>query len=39
MCWETIHMKYEILFAIFEKLTNLKMLSAANYRWRRMCKL
>ena len=31
---QTILMKYHALFVIFEKQRNLKLLSAANYRWR-----
>ena len=31
-------MKYHALFVIFEKQQNLKLSSAANYRWRFMLK-
>ena len=33
---QTILMKYNALFVIFEKVANLKLSSAANYRWRFM---
>ena len=33
---QTILMKYHALFVIFEKQQNLKLSSAANYRWRFM---
>ena len=32
VCQQTILMKYHVLFVIFEKQQNLKVLSAANYR-------
>ena len=35
VCQQTIFMEYLALFVIFEKKhQNLKLLSAANYRWR-----
>ena len=34
VCQQTILMKYHALFVIFEKQQNLKLLSAANGRWR-----
>ena len=32
VCQQTILMKYQALFVIFEKAANLKMPSAANFR-------
>ena len=36
---QTILMKYHALFVIFEKAANLKLSSAANYRWHFMGKI
>ena len=37
VCQQTIMMKYHALFVIFEKKKqNVKLSSAANYRWRFM---
>ena len=34
VCQQTILMKYHALLVIYEKRQNLKLSSAANYRWR-----
>ena len=36
LCQQTILTKYHALFVIFEKAANLKLSSAATYRWRFM---
>ena len=33
VCQQPILMKYHAIFVIFEKAVNLKLSSAANYRW------
>ena len=35
VCQQTVLMKYPALFVILKKRQNLKLSSAANYRWRR----